>query len=254
MDLLRFKHVLEILKGLGAAECGIETDEENRTVVRAISGDGNCIGVYCDIEHLGHPYNAGIGIQSIAGVLSRVDLFSDLEKVKVDFGIRDDFVYSIGLKHGRRKAEIRTTSVTSCSVPVKIPEFDPAISLELTQEFVQHLHKAHQSVKNSLSDNDCTLTLRGSNGEDFEIEIQKGKHDTVVEPVQVTFTNNPYTGETVFPSESFMRVLKQASMWSEDKSAIVQIDCEGHATVQVGELSVIVISDYHSLEEEEIYA
>lgn len=248
MDIQRFKQVLEILKGLGAVECGIETTEEGTTLVRAVSGDGATIGIYSAIEHLGNPTKHSIGIQSIQGVLSRLELFSDLDKTKIDFQTKDDWVSSITLKQGRRKAEIRTTSVNNCKLPKKLPDFDKVVSAEMPNDFVQMLTKAHQSVKNAIGDTDSIFTIRSVSAEgDYEIEIQKGTHDKFVEPIQVQFVENAFEGETIFAAESILRTLKQASNWSEEKSAIILIDDNGHATIQVGELSVMVISDYTDL-------
>lgn len=247
MDMTRFKNVLEILKGIGAKECGIE-EKDGMTLVRSISDDA-MIGIYTTIEHMGNPAGAGIGILSIQGMLSRIDLF-DLEKATVTFteedASDDSFVSSIHVKQGRRKSDIRTTSPSSCRITKQIPEFEKKFSITFSSDEISMLNKAYQSLRNVTSDKDCEVQLTINEDATLNLVMERGQRDRFAETFQGEHLVET-KGEVVFAAEPLLRAIKQAGAWSEDQSATVVIDAEGNATVKIGEISTLVVTDYSEL-------
>ena len=110
------KSILTTLKDVQITTCSIDPQDEG-SLIRGSNKDGG-LAVFdtypnpiCDVA---------MGIQSVDGLLSRIDLF-DIEKASVDLDETSSHVRSITIKEGKKKASYRFQTSSRLSIPNKNP-------------------------------------------------------------------------------------------------------------------------------------
>lgn len=119
-----------------------------------------------------------MGIHRVDIFLKRLELF-DIEKVKVSLKHNDDFITSITLKEGRRKATITLSSPQTIDVPSGSIEDEIVDSIKIKKTYVDYLNKANSAMNSQM------INVSGIN-KDIVLEMYDGLSDTMEDVVGTT--------------------------------------------------------------------
>ena len=119
-----------------------------------------------------------MGIHRVDIFLKRLALF-DIDKVKVTQKHNDEFVTTLTLKEGRKKATITLSSPATIDVPDGTVEDNIIDSVVFTKNYVEHLNKANTAMNSEM------LTLSEIN-KDIVLELYDGFSDTLEDKVGET--------------------------------------------------------------------
>lgn len=179
-----------------------------------------------------------MGIQSVKGLLSRLNLF-DIDKASVDVQYNDTMATSLQIKLGRKKAGFTFVRPSSVPVPRVVPQSESNTSvIELSESYVDHLtsviaamsytgDKGERYISIAIGD-DCSCTLSVFDGED----------DSYVDQLADLTEGEAIRGSWDVPS--FNLVMKNSMKLSEDKTARFTLSDLGIAAFQLGEMVALV--------------
>jgi len=117
MDIIATKELLQELSDIGINECVIEPVDEG-TRVRGSNKDRNTI-VFKTLEM--ELVETPIGIQSVRGLLSRINLFES-DKAKITTKDNGEHTQAVTIKQGRRSATFRCAAPENLAVPKVVPD------------------------------------------------------------------------------------------------------------------------------------
>lgn len=228
--------ILEVLRDLGIDEAVIEqTDDPEQTRVRAANVQNNII-VYDEIDVQIVTVKRGMGIQSVRGLLSRLDLF-DLDKASFDVRLDGDVVGDLILKEGRKKVSFGFASPSRVLAPSKLPEVSDVHTLVLEPEYVKYLGKAMTAMTFTGDKEEQSLSIRGSAEHGTaEISIVDGDTDSFSEVLPTDIGNSAGSWEVA----PFRRVIAKALDY-QPTGVPISIDEYRIATVDLGILRVKIV-------------
>jgi hypothetical protein len=119
-----------------------------------------------------------MGIHRVDIFLKRLELFN-IDKVKVSVKDNEDFVTSITLKEGRRKATITLASPQTIDVPSGSIEDEIVDKIEFKKDYVDYLNKANAAMNSEF------INVSGIN-KDIVLEMYDGLSDTMEDVVGTT--------------------------------------------------------------------
>lgn len=234
MDICLLKVLLGVLSSVGVEEAVIEPAEDG-TLVRGANKDRSVI-VYHTIPDnlLEHP----MGIQSVRGMLSRLELF-DVSKAVIETTVHDELVASITIKHGRKKASYKCAKLSMLSVPKKVPG-DLSIAKEILfdKEYVDCLSQAITAMSYTGSKQDRSISIASSKTSgNLELTIFDGEDDSFVDEVKADGFDS--LRKVSWDVPSFQKVLKQ-SLDCRGESACFTISEHGIAVFDLSVINVLV--------------
>lgn len=231
--IVELKLILETLSSIGIEEAIIEPNE-NGSLIRAANKDGNII-VHDVIPEAISDFP--MGIQSVRGLLSRIDLF-DIEKCSAVLDDDSDHIRDIKIKQGRKSATFRFASPRNIQAPKNAPETNESDVLTLDKEYVKYLGKAVTAMSFTGDKAERTISLHGTD-KGLSVKIFDGEDDSfdeVLEDIQIE------TNKGVWEVNPFQRVMNRSSEYNTtDGSATLVIDELGIAMFDLSYIKVMIV-------------
>lgn len=241
MDIAVLKVLLSTMHQVGITQAVIEPDkeDENRTRIRASNKDKNIL-VYDTIDE--RLVDLPIGIQSVVGLLSRVQLF-DEDKASITLRDNGKIVLDATVKQGRKKASFRFADPTkrdAVPVPAKIPgDLSLSNCLEMSDEYVKYLSSAIQAMSHTGNKAERTISFTKGDDENLILKVSDGEDDSFIETLEGTeevVLDSVATWEVT----GFERLLKAARETNKEKVAKFGINDYHVAVFDLGVLNVLV--------------
>lgn len=232
--IIELKTILEALNSVGIEEVIIEPNDDNESSrVRAVSKDSSV--VVCDdipIVFVEYP----MGIESVRGLLSRLNLF-DTDKASITMTDGNDVIQDITIKMGRKKASFRCCHPKHISAPSEAPDSTKSDVITFNKEYVTYLGKAVAAMSFTGEKDKRTIALHAEDGT-MSVKISDGQYDSfneVIEDVEVE------TEHGVWEVSPFQRVMNKAVEYSETDEANFTIDDFGVATFSLGYFEAMIV-------------
>jgi len=231
MDMTSIKVLLEALTSVGIDEAVLEP-VDGGTLVRGANKDLNVI-VYDIVDDTLVEYP--LGIQSVRGLLSRLNLF-ETAKAVIEVEARDGRVVDIMIKQGRKKASYKCAEPSSLSVPKKVPgDLDITNSIVFNSEYVDHVTQAVSAMSFTGSKAERTVSIAVKDNV-ATFSIFDGEDDTFSDELDVDFPDIRAVSWEVSP---FQRVMKQA-LDSNSKECRFTITEYGIAVFDLSGINILV--------------
>lgn len=231
MDIRTIKTLLEVLTSVGIEEAVLENVEDG-TLVRGSNKDMNVVVFHTIPEQL---VDSIMGIQSVKGLLSRLQLF-DVNKAVITLNTANDRIVDLVIKQGRKKASYRCAEAKQLSVPKKIPgDLTIVDKIEFGREYVDHLMHAitAMSYTGTKAERSISISVKDGVG---EFSIFDGENDTFTDEFPVEFPDTQPVSWDVAP---FHRVMKQ-SLEANTENAIFTITEYGIIVFDLSFINVLV--------------
>lgn len=224
------KLILETLSSVGIDEAIIEPTEQG-SIIRAANSTGNII-IYDEVPETISEYP--LGIQSVRGLLSRINLF-DVDKCSSELDDNGTYVRDIKIKEGRKSATFRFCPPSNIHAPRSAPDTEESEVLTLSNEYVKYLGQAITSMSFTGEKEERTISLKGTE-RGLVVKISDGEDDSFNELVEGIDTET-ITG--VWEVVPFQRVMNKSSEYNTpDKSALFTIDSIGIITFDLSSMKV----------------
>lgn len=226
------KNVLETLDSVGIEEVIFEPTE-NGTLLRGSNKDKNVV-VFHEIpdEITEHP----MGIQSVKGLLSRLNLF-ETDKAQMAFTEAGDAIGNITIKQGRKKASYKCIEPEHVHAPKRIPgDIDMSKCITFDKEYVEYLSQAFSSMGYTGDKSERTVSI-GVRDNNLSLNIFDGEDDSFNDTIEIEHDDIDTSSWEVVP---FQRVMKQSVACSASLEANFVITEHGVVVFDVSGISIIV--------------
>lgn len=231
MDIRVVKTLLEVLASVGIEEAVLEKVEDG-TLVRGANKDTNIIVYHTIPENL---VDTVMGIQSVKGLLSRLQLF-DVNKAAITLNTANDRIVDLFIKQGKKKASYRCAEASKLTVPKKIPGDLSIVSpIKFDRAYVDHIMHAitAMSYTGSKAERYIGLAVKDKVA---EFSIYDGESDTFTDEFAVDFRDIRNTCWDVAP---FQRVMKQ-SLETNNEHAVFTITEHGIVVFDLSFINILV--------------
>lgn len=237
MNIVYFKELLEVLSSVGIDTCRImpiEHEGQPANIMQAMDSRGNVI-VYDVLGEL--VTEKAMGIQSVRGLLSRINLF-DIEKVSVTIKVneRHDIAEEINMKEGRRKASFRFSRPQAIVAVGEMDEFDRSPLIEFKKEYVDYLKKAISSIMMTGDKEHSYIALEAKDDE-LTMKVYDGENDSFVETLTIDGLGT--IDKCQWEVDSFTRVLKTA-LQGDESTVVFEVTEMGAAVFDMEVFEVMV--------------
>lgn len=232
MDIHLLKTLLEVLTSVGVEEAVFEPSEEG-TLIRGANKDRSVIIYHTIPDSL---LECPMGIQSVKGMLSRLELF-DSTKSAITTSTHNDLISDLTVKQGRKKASYKCASPSMLAVPKKVPgDLSIVKEIKFEKEYVDYLSQAIAAMSYTGNKQERSISLAVKDNE-MELTIFDGEDDSFVDEIKVDdFDDTRKISWDVLP---FQRVLKQ-SLECRGESASFTISEHGIAVFDLSIINVLV--------------
>lgn len=226
MDITTFKSLLTTMNEVGIVRCVFEPTDDGGTMARGSNKEKSVVIYHKFDESL---VDLPVGIQSVAGFLSRMELF-DEEKSKIELEDNGEIIISATIKQGRKKASFRFAdphSKTAMPVPSKVPGvFEMTNCIELDEQYAKYLSSAFTAMGFTGDKAKRTISFRSSD-EGAKLRVTDGEHDSFVDTIE---SEVDIDGEVTWDVVSFDRLMKASQNNRPDKKAVFSVN-EQHVGV-----------------------
>lgn len=235
MDIKLLKNVLSVMDGVGVSEAVLEPSSTGGTRIRAANKDRNII-VFDEIDD--HIVDLPMGIQSVRGLLSRINLF-DIEKASMTFTDNGDIIRETTIKMGRKRAGFKFARPDKLGVPKMIPgDLSMASYLTISEEYTKYLSTVITAMSYTGDKKERTISLLTEDDGSAIINIYDGEDDSFNDTIEDCPISVPEKASwEVVP---FERVLKSAVDWSESNEAKLSVTEHHIAVFEVGTIKVMI--------------
>ena len=231
MDIIATKELLQELSDIGINECVIEPVDEG-TRVRGSNKDRNTI-VFKTLEM--ELVETPIGIQSVRGLLSRINLFES-DKAKITTKDNGDHTQAVTIKQGRRSATFRCAAPENLAVPKVVP--DCGITDEnriiFNADYVGFINDAVSAMSYTGNNAERSISAKVENNE-IVVTINDGEDDSFVDTKAMDVVNC----RGVWEIGPFSKLMKLSSHYV-DGDAEFSISEHGVAVFRIGVLDALV--------------
>jgi len=237
MNLSDIKSVLDTISLVGIEEVVMEPSEKG-TLIRGANKECNII-IYDDLSL--QISELPLGIQSVRGLLSRIDLF---DETKCELSSKDNktVITDLLLKQGRKKASFKCAEPSHLTVPSMVPgNLDNGNHFVFSKKYIDDLNQAFAAMAFTGTKNERTVSIEVKDDE-TTISIYDGESDTFSDVLDVGENMVTLTGKFSWEVAPFQRVLKQAIGPNENNIEVASFVVTEHgiAIFEVGGLSIIV--------------
>lgn len=235
MDIKLIKNVLSIMDGVGISEAVLEPSDSDGTRIRAANKEGTII-VFDEIpEKL---VDLPVGIQSVRGLLSRINLF-DIDKASVEFSDNGEIIREATIKMGRKRASFKFSRPKKMAVPKMIPgDLSMDSYLTISSEYVKYLSTVITAMSYTGDKKERTISLLTEDDGHAIINIYDGEDDSFNDTIEDCPISVPEKASwEVVP---FERVLKAAVDCSEDNTAKLSVTEHHIAVFEVGSIKIMI--------------
>ncbi len=235
MDIKLLKNVLSVMDGVGINEAVLEPNSSGGTRIRAANKDRNII-VFDEISD--HLVDMPMGIQSVRGLLSRINLF-DAEKASMTFTDNGEIIRESTIKMGRKRAGFKFARPDKLGVPKMIPgDLSMETFISFSDEYVKYLSTAITAMSYTGDKKERTISLLTEGDDSAIINIYDGEDDSFNDTIEdCPISVSEKASWEVVP---FERVLKSAVDWSETNTAKLSVTEHHIAVFEVGTIKVMV--------------
>lgn len=233
MDIIKLCDLLRTLSSVGIEEVVFEPDPstEGSTLIRGANKDMNVI-VYHSVPYqlTEHP----MGVQTVKGLLARVELF-DVSVAVLTPSEKNDVVYDLLIKKGKKKASFKCSPPDRLQVPKKVPgDLSITSDIVLEKDYIDHLNNAISAMAFTGSKAERSISLMVVDNK-ATISIYDGEDDSFSDELEVQFNDTKKFSWDVAP---FQRVMRS----SEDSQGKARFTISEHgiAVFDLGVLNVLV--------------
>lgn len=228
MDIREVKELLTELDSIGIVEVALDPIEGG-TQIRGTSRNRDIV-VFYDLLDL-HLSDYSIGVGSVKGLLSRMQLF-DEDKAKVEIlPSRGDEVVvgSLNIKQGRKKATYRCSHHSTLLIPKKLP-CDVTLNnpIRFDKTYVEYLKNAISSMSHTGDKAERIISVEVESG-DVTLTIFDGEDDSFVDVTEKTGTGT--VSASRWDVAPFQKLLNQSLFTSLDEHATFGIEPESGIAV-----------------------
>lgn len=239
MDISIIKSLLDTMNTVGITQAIIEPDEEGGTRIRAANNDRNII-VYDRIDD--EIVELPMGIQSVPGLLSRIQLF-DEEKASIVLTDNGKVIQDATIKQGRKKASFRFADPTkrdAIPVPSRVPgDLSMTNCITMADEYIKNLSSAIMAMSYTGNRKERTISFKKGDDENLVVKVSDGEDDAFIETLENTedfIIEHTATWEVV----PFERLLKAARDSNKNKVATFAINDYHVGVFDLGVLKVLI--------------
>ncbi|MDA3806884.1 MAG: hypothetical protein PF440_03135 [Thiomicrorhabdus sp.] len=238
MDIMEAKTILTELSSVGIDEVVFDHMDKG-TRVRG-SNQEKTVVVYFEIPIIF--CDKSIGIQSVNGLLSRINLF---DETKASISLVEDNngdIGTINVKQGRKKASYRCNDPRKVNAPSRVPG-DLALTNEnvisFDKEYVTYLSTAISAMSYTGTKAERTISVQIED-DNATVAVFDGLDDTFTDVIETVGAIN--TDRAVWEVIPFSRVMKQSvSAPSNADSAKFCITEHGIAVFGLENLDIVVV-------------
>jgi hypothetical protein len=180
--------------------------------------------------------DAPMGIHSVRGLLSRLNLF-DIEKSTAGFTENNGMIKDVVIKQGRRKASFRFAKPTNISAPKAAPASIQSDAITFESDYVKNLGKAIAAMAFTGNKEERTISVHGDGGY-LRIVISDGEDDSFNEEIEDV---NIETERGVWEVLPFQTVMNKAAGVSPDGKSVFTIDQHGIANFDLVLFSAMIL-------------
>lgn len=232
MDIITTKDLLQELADIGINEVVIEP-VENGTRVRGSNKDRNTIvfKTVPDVNLVSIP----LGIQSVRGLLSRINLFEE-DKASIVLKNGDNYTQSITIKQGKRNASFRCSSPSDLAVPKVVPdcEVNDENRILFDKEYVGFVNDAVSAMAYTGNNQERSISIKVETNE-LTLTINDGDCDSFVDTKPMEVVNCRGNWEIA----AFTKLMKLSSTYSEADSEFA-ISEHGVGVFRIGVLDALI--------------
>lgn len=239
MDIRKFKDILEVLQNVGVEEVIFEPTDDNGTLIRG-SDRHKRIVVFDEIEE--ELVTAGLGIQSVRGLISRLSLV-DLDKASVSMETREtgehEYVVNFVVKQGRKKASYKCANPYGkvLAVPSIIPNLEAISEINFSAEYTAYILQALQSLSITGDKEQRYMQLEGVDGV-VNIEIFDGEDDSFDDNVEDIATED--FPRSKWEIDALQRMIK-VNTENGKTGFVLGITETGIAAFDMGMITVLIV-------------
>lgn len=231
--IIQLKLILETLSSVGIEEAIIEPSDNGGTIIRAANAAGNIL-IYDEIDD--RISESPMGVQSVRGLLSRIQLF-DADKCTASLEDGGDFIRDIKIKQGRKSATFRFCPPKNIHALKTVPNSTKSEVLTISKEYVKYLMQAITAMSFTGDKEERTISLHGTN-KGMSVKISDGEDDSFDEVVESVVGETTAGSWEVIP---FQKVMSKSSEYNTtDKSASFVIDDLGIITFDLSFIKVMI--------------
>lgn len=232
MDIINTKALLQELADIGINEVVIEP-VENGTRVRGSNKDRNTI-VFKTIPDL-NLVEIAIGIQSVRGLLSRINLFEE-EKASIVLKNGSSFTQSVTIKQGKRNASFRCSAPSDLAVPKVVPdcEINDDNRILLDKDYVGFINDAVSAMAYTGNNAERSISVKVES-EELVLTINDGECDSFVDNKPMEVVNCRGNWEI----GAFSKLMKLSSHYV-DGDAEFSISEHGVGVFRIGVLDALI--------------
>lgn len=236
--LTELQKLLNTLASVGIEEAAIETSPENEgmTLVRGASKSN--VVVFHEID--GEFFDAPVGIQTVRGLLARIDLFDVTKATVSSSGADGKFITDLTLKQGRRSASFRCADPTRLTIPKRVPSnigLDERIVLP--GEYVANITTAIAAMAMTGSKADRTISLTLKDGI-LTTTIFDGEDDSFTDELVIDGAEDLANFTSSWDVPSFQLVMKESKA-ANGGNAVFAVTEHKIAVFNIGMVNVLVI-------------
>lgn len=226
MDVKQTIHLLQELADIGITEAVIEPVEGGTRVRGSNKNRNTLVFKTLDFDLVEVP----IGVQSVRGLLSRINLF-DVEKAVITTTHNNRHAQSISIKQGRRKASFRCGDPELAAVPKAVPDcgITDENRITFTPDYVEYLSSAIGAMSFTGINAERSMAAKVHDGE-MTVTINDGEDDSFVDNKEMDIVDCRGIWE-IAPFEKLMKLSSQyingEAEWSisEHGVAVFRIGC-----------------------------
>jgi hypothetical protein len=238
MDIKETKRLLQELSDIGISECVLEPSptEKDSMLVRGSNKERSII-VYKTVKNL-KLVDVPMGIQSVKGLLSRINLF-DEEKAGIVLDKKDgSYVKSLTVKQGRKTVTFRTGEPSSLLVPKSVPpcEITEKNCISFQKDYVDYISQAISAMSYTGSNTDRSVGVKVEN-KTLTLSINDGQSDSFVDTID-GFDVDDVRG--TWDISAFNKLIKLSSSLDEDSVADFSISEHGVGVVRIAQLDALI--------------
>ena len=235
MDIYYFRCLLEELDAIGIDQVVFDPYEDEKTLVRGSDKQAGVLVFHVIDEKLS---DDAIGVQSVKGLLSRLQLF-DHNKASITLETDQGRVYNINIKEGKKKASFRCMdSPDKAPCPSRVPgDLNMDSPFTFSKEYVDYLGKGIAAMGYTGEKEGRNIGI-SVNADQMTINIFDGDADTFTDVITLDEgSSEEYRG--TWDVGSFQRIVRYSVKVSEDETVKFVITEHGLGVFRLDLLNAI---------------
>lgn len=228
----KLESVLQSLADVGIEDIVFTPVDDHSCIVRGANAEQIAV-VYHTISM--QLFDHEVAIQGANSFLSRLRLF-DLDKVKLEYETRDDYISLVRFSQGRRKTSIRMGNPKHMYAPSRVPGLDNLTNhIVLTKVVIDKLLREIASVGLTGKKDEQHITISVTDGE-LTYSLYNGEDDRFSDKIECDGVSD-FT-PLVWDMKNFTRVLRK-SIDKGGESITISLTPMGAMVFPMGVVNVV---------------